>query len=120
MQGASIGSVFALYSVRNILSCLVTAPTSDFFGRQYGMIARPVFIIIGAFIQAAAQNVRTFMAGRLFLGFGCTITVTAATIYLVEISYPSWRGTLTGLYNVFGWYIGSLGKCQLKTLLVSN
>jgi hypothetical protein len=27
---------------------------------------------------------------------------------------------LTGLYNVFGWYIGSLGKCQLKTLLVSN
>ncbi|KAI1052499.1 hypothetical protein LB507_007495 [Fusarium sp. FIESC RH6] len=108
MQGASIGAVFALYSVGNILGCLVAAPASDFFGRRYGMIAGSVFVIIGTVIQAAAQNIGMFMAGRLFLGFGCTIAVTAATIYLVEISYPSWRGTLTGLYNVFGWYIGSL------------
>ncbi|CAF3622741.1 unnamed protein product [Fusarium graminearum] len=108
MQGASIGAVFALYSVGNILGCLVAAPASDFFGRRYGMIAGSVFVIVGTVIQAVAQNVGTFMAGRLFLGFGCNIAVTAATIYLVEISYPSWRGTLTGLYNVFGWYIGSL------------
>ncbi|KAJ4112195.1 hypothetical protein NW768_011774 [Fusarium equiseti] len=47
------------------------------------------------------------MAGRLFPGFGCNIAVSAATIYLVEISYPAWRRTLPGLYNVFGWYIGS-------------
>jgi MFS family permease len=111
MEGASIGAVFALYSVGNILGCLVAAPASDAFGRRYGMVAGSIFVIIGAVIQAAAQNVGTFMAGRLFLGLGCTISVTAAPIYLVEMSYPSWRGTLTGLYNVFGWYIGSLGKC---------
>lgn len=110
MQGASIGAVFALYSVGNILGCLVAAPASDFFGRRYGMVIGSIFVIIGAVIQAAAQNVGTFMAGRLFLGFGCTIAVTAAPIYLVEMSYPSWRGTLTGLYNVYGWYIGSLGR----------
>ena len=120
MQGASIGAVFALYSVGNILGCLVAAPASDFFGRRYGMIAGSVFVIIGTVIQAAAQNVGMFMAGRLFLGFGCTIAVTAATIYLVEISYPSWRGTLTGLYNVFGWYIVSLSEFTLYTLLISD
>ncbi|KAJ4185339.1 hypothetical protein NW767_012985 [Fusarium falciforme] len=110
MQGASIGAVFALYSVGNILGCLVAAPASDFFGRRYGMVAGSIFVIIGAVIQAAAQNVGAFMAGRLFLGFGSTIAVTAAPIYLVEMSYPSWRGTLTGLYNVCGWYIGSLAS----------
>ncbi|KAK6713158.1 hypothetical protein SNK05_007612 [Fusarium graminearum] len=120
MQGASIGAVFALYSVGNILGCLVAAPASDFFGRRYGMIAGSVFVIVGTVIQAVAQNVGTFMAGRLFLGFGCNIAVTAATIYLVEISYPSWRGTLTGLYNVFGWYIGSLSKCRLQVLPICN
>jgi MFS family permease len=77
------------------------------------MIAGLVFLIVGAVIQAAVENVRTFMAARSFLGFGCTIAVIAAAIYLVKISHPSRRGTLTGLYNVFGWYIGSLGKCRL-------
>lgn len=79
-------------------------------GRRYGMVIVSCFDIIGTVIQAAAQNVDTFMARRLLLGFGCTIAVTAAPIYLVEMLYPSWRGTLTGLYHVYGWYIGSLGK----------
>ncbi|EMT72400.1 general substrate transporter [Fusarium oxysporum II5] len=108
MQGSSIGAVFALYSVGNILGCLVAAPAADIFGRKFGMITGSIFVIIGTVIQAAAQNVGTFMAGRLFLGFGCTIAVTASPIYLVEMAYPSWRGTLAGLYNVGGWYIGSL------------
>ncbi|KAK2676805.1 MFS transporter superfamily [Fusarium oxysporum f. sp. vasinfectum] len=110
MQGSSIGAVFALYSVGNILGCLVAAPAADIFGRKFGMITGSIFVIIGTVIQAAAQNVGTFMAGRLFLGFGCTIAVTASPIYLVEMAYPSWRGTLAGLYNVGGWYIGSLAS----------
>ncbi|QGI78509.1 unnamed protein product [Fusarium fujikuroi] len=110
MQGSSIGAVFALYSVGNILGCLVAAPAADTFGRKFGMMTGSVFVIIGTVIQAAAQNVGTFMAGRLFLGFGCTIAVTASPIYLVEMAYPSWRGTLAGLYNVGGWYIGSLAS----------
>lgn len=114
MQGSSIGAVFALYSVGNILGCLVAAPAADIFGRKFGMITGSIFVIIGTVIQAAAQNVGTFMAGRLFLGFGCTIAVTASPIYLVEMAYPSWRGTLAGLYNVGGWYIGSLGKFRLQ------
>ncbi|KAF4951280.1 hypothetical protein FGADI_7593 [Fusarium gaditjirri] len=66
-----------------------------------------VFVIMGTVIQAAAQNVGTCMAARVFLRFGYTIAVTASPIYLVEMAYPSWRGTLAGLYNVGGWYIGS-------------
>ncbi|KAG5743073.1 hypothetical protein H9Q70_014213 [Fusarium xylarioides] len=110
MQGSSIGAVFALYSVGNILGCLVAAPAADTFGRKFGMMTGLIFVIIGTVIQAAAQNVGTFMAGRLFLGFGCTIAVTASPIYLVEMAYLSWRGTLAGLYNVGGWYIGSLAS----------
>ncbi|KAK6366420.1 hypothetical protein LTR64_008435 [Lithohypha guttulata] len=110
MQGASIGAVFALYNVGQIVGCFVAAPASDGLGRRKAMACGSVFLIIGAVIQAAAMNIGTFMAGRFFLGFGCTLSMTAAPIYLVEFAYPSWRGALSGLYNVFGWYIGSLAS----------
>lgn len=109
MQGASIGAVFALYNVGQIVGCFVAAPASDGLGRRKGMAIGSAFLIIGAVIQATAKNIGTFMAGRFFLGLGCTLAMTAAPVYLVEIAYPSWRGALSGLYNVFGWYIGSLG-----------
>ncbi|KAK5190961.1 hypothetical protein LTR99_000097 [Exophiala xenobiotica] len=108
MEGASIGAVFALYSVGNIVACFFVGSACDLYGRRFGMGFGSAFIILGTIIQGCAQNIGTFMTGRFFLGFGVSISVTAAPIYLVEMAYPSWRGATSGLYNVCGWYFGSL------------
>lgn len=110
MQGASIGLVFALYNVGQIIGCFFAAPISDGLGRRFGMGIGSTIIILGAIIQASSQSIGAFMGGRLVLGLGVSIAMTAAPVYLVEIAYPPWRGALTGLYNVLGWYIGSLAS----------
>lgn len=120
MEGASIGAVFALYSVGQILACFFIATACDLYGRRFGMGIGSIFIIIGTVIQACAQNIGTFMAGRLLLGFGVSLSVTAAPIYLVEMAYPSWRGVFSGLYNVCGWYFGSLGKRASSSMITSR
>jgi MFS family permease len=108
MEGASIGAVFALYSVGNIIGCFFAAPAADLLGRRKGMALGAAISIVGATVQSAAKNVGTLMAGRLILGIGTSVSMTSAPMYLVEMSYPPWRGLFTGLFNVLGWYIGSL------------
>ena len=114
MEGSGIGLVFAIYSVGNILGCLFAAPACDAIGRRFGMFTGSALIVMGTIIEACAKNVGTFMAGRFFIGFGVTIAVTAAPVYLVEMAYPTWRGKFGGLYNVVGYYVGALGESPVS------
>lgn len=110
MTGSTIGLVFAIYTAGNIVGSFFSGWLIDTSGRRCGMAAGACFIIIGSIIQAAAQNIHAFIGGRFLVGLGVPLSVTAAPTYLVELAYPSWRGLAGGLYNVLGWYIGSLSK----------
>src|SRR5436853_7066202 len=92
MQGGSIGIVFAIYTVGGIVGSLFAASACDFYGRRFGMFIGSSFIILGTILQATAHGLGQFMGGRFLVGFGVTLAVTAAPIYLVEIAYPTWRG----------------------------
>ncbi len=52
---------------------------------------------IGAVVITVAKTQDYLLAGRFVLGFGVSITTTAAPAYVVEMSPPQWRGRLTGL-----------------------
>lgn len=47
------------------------------------------------------------MAGRFILGFGVATSATAGPAYVSEIAHPSYRGAMTGLYNVL-WFGGGI------------
>ena len=53
--------------------------------------------ITGAVVVTVAKNQHYLLGGRFVLGFGVSITTTAAPAYVVELSPPQWRGRLTGL-----------------------
>ena len=107
--GSGIGLIFAIYTVGNILGSLIAGFLTDTFGRKFGMLSGSCFIILGTILQATAHNTGQFVGGRMIVGLGVPISVTAAPVYLVEMAYPTWRGMCGGLYNVLGYYIGALG-----------
>lgn len=64
-------------------------------------------IIIGTIVQATCFNLAGFMAGRFILGFGVAITASAGPAYVSEMAHPTFRGTMTAIYNTF-WFVGGI------------
>ncbi|RHZ56252.1 putative MFS lactose permease [Aspergillus thermomutatus] len=103
----STGIVYAIYTIGNIVGSFCAGPFTDFKGRRVGMALGAFFIIIGTIVQATCTNLGGFMAGRFILGFGVATSATAGPAYVSEMAHPSWRGSLTGLYNVL-WFAGGI------------
>lgn len=79
-------------------------PALDTFGRKAGMWFGAVIIIIGVIIQGTCTitgSTGQFMGGRFLMGMGVSLVSSAGPCYVVEIAHPSYRGVLTGLYNIF-------------------
>ncbi|KAH7133776.1 hypothetical protein EDB81DRAFT_845236 [Dactylonectria macrodidyma] len=107
VAGSSTGIVFALYNIGSVAAVFFTGPVNDYFGRRWGMFTGAFIIIIGTIVQATSTHRGSFLAGRFVLGFGVSFCCVSAPCYVSELAHPSWRGTLTGLYNCT-WYIGSI------------
>ena len=45
--------------------------------------------------------------------------VGQAAVFLVEMSYPTWRGLAGGLYNVLGWNIGANSTLNNHVVLIT-
>lgn len=118
MQGSQTGILFSIYAIGTLAGAAVSAPASDTFGRRFGMSVGSMLIIVGAGLEAAANELSQFIGGRFLIGMGVNLANTAAVIYLVEIALPHWRGTFGGLYNVVGYYTGSLCTSSFQTLSV--
>lgn len=71
------------------------------------MFTGALIIIIGTCVQATSTGRGQFLGGRFVLGFGVSFCCVSAPCYVSEMAHPSWRGTITGLYNCT-WYIGSI------------
>ena len=71
------------------------------------MFIGALIIIIGTIIQATCHNLGGFMGGRFILGFGVAISASAGPAYVSEMAHPTYRGTMTAVYNTF-WFIGGI------------
>lgn len=110
MAGELNGAVFSIYTVGNILGSLGCGYIMDRWGRRAGMFFGALFIVLGSALQASSFHLAQFMVGRFIVGFGNPMCATTAAVFLVEMSYPTWRGLAGGLYNVLGWNIGANSK----------
>ena len=64
-------------------------------------------IVIGTIVQATCHNLGGFMGGRFILGFGVAISASAGPTYVSEMAHPTFRGTMTAIYNTF-WFVGGI------------
>lgn len=105
--GPQIGLVMAIYTAGGVVGSFWTGFALDTFGRRGGMVCGSVCIIIGSIVQSTSKTIEAFIGGRFVVGMGVPVVQTAAPMYIVEMAYPTWRGTAGGYYNVLAWYIGS-------------
>lgn len=69
--------------------------------------------IVGAILQAAGQNLHMLMAGRVILGAGVAVVQAAGPSYVVEMSYPKYRGQLTGGFQAC-FFLGTIVSTFLE------
>ena len=99
VAGSSTGIVFAMYNIGSLAAVFLTGPVNDMFGRRAGMFTGSFIVIIGTCVQATSTGRGAFLGGRFILGFGVSFCCVSAPCYVSEMAHPTWRGTLTGLYN---------------------
>lgn len=103
----STGIVYAIFTIGNLVGAGIAGPCSDWKGRRWGMFFGAVVIIVGACIQASAQNLAAFMIGRFMLGVGAALGPSAALPYVSEMAHPTFRGSMTGVYTTF-YFVGAI------------
>lgn len=107
------GLVAALYVIGNIAGSFVAGPCADTYGRRVGMALGSAVCVVGAILQAAGQNLHMLMAGRVILGAGVAVVQAAGPSYVVEMSYPKYRGQLTGGFQAC-FFLGTIVSTFLE------
>lgn len=77
-------------------------------GRKWTLETSVAVFIVGAVLMTATSgNLSMMYAGRVLTGLGCGAITATVPSYIAELSIPSIRGILTGLFEI-AYQIGSL------------
>jgi MFS family permease len=79
-------------------SSLVSGPWTDWRGRRGAIFCSALITLVGGVIQGVSQNIATFMAGRLIVGFGMGLAQTSTPTLLAKTVPVQYRGFVMGLY----------------------
>jgi sugar porter (SP) family MFS transporter len=93
--GAFFGALFCFFTTERI-------------GRKWALQVNVLVFILGAALMTATtENLSMIYAGRALTGLGCGAITATVPSYIAELSVPSIRGILTGLFEIL-YQIGSL------------
>lgn len=104
-QGARLGLYGAATNLGGTFTIFVTPWIMQKFGRRVTVAVGCLGVIGSALIQTFATNFSMFVAGKVLLGFFCTIVQIAGPVLVTELAYPTQRSRITSLYNTV-IYIG--------------
>ncbi|KAK7730983.1 hypothetical protein SLS63_005653 [Diaporthe eres] len=77
-------------------------------GRKWALEVSSVIFVVGAVLMTAATSQLSYIyAGRVLTGLGCGIITATVPSYIAELSVPSIRGILTGLFEIV-YQVGSV------------
>lgn len=105
----------ALYGT--VLGSLVGGWPTDRWGRRLTLIAIGLLYFLSAVWSGLAGDVWSFIVARFIGGLGVGISTVAAPLYIAEISPPSVRGRLAGMFQfniVFGILVAFVSNYFLE------
>jgi sugar porter (SP) family MFS transporter len=105
----TIGAINTAYTVGAVVAgFFLGGPLADFAGRRIGMATGSVLVIIATFMQTFAPrgNIGVFIAGRVIIGLGQGLALTAGPIYIGELAPPEIRGKIMSFWQMF-YSVGS-------------
>ncbi|KAI0852933.1 general substrate transporter [Daldinia vernicosa] len=104
-----IGLINTAYTIGAIVAgWFFGGPVADYFGRRVGMGIGCILTIAATFMQAFApwHNLGCFIGGRVLIGIGQGMALTAGPIYIGEVSPPEIRGQIMAFWQMF-YSVGS-------------
>ena len=104
-----IGAINTAYTVGAVVAgFFFGGPVADYFGRRVGMASGAVLVIIATFMQTFAPqgNIGAFIGGRVLIGIGQGLALTAGSIYIGELAPQEIRGTIMSFWQMF-YSVGS-------------
>ncbi|KAH7130621.1 MFS sugar transporter-like protein [Dendryphion nanum] len=105
----TIGAVNTAYTVGAIVAgFFLGGPIADYAGRRVGMALGAALTIVATFIQTFSPrgNIGCFIGGRVIIGLGQGIALTAGPIYIGELAPQEIRGTIMSFWQMF-YSVGS-------------
>ncbi|ANB12356.1 hexose transporter HXT11 [Sugiyamaella lignohabitans] len=105
--GSKLGTIVNGMTIGSLIMTPFVTYIVDYLGRRWSNIIGCFIIVIGALIQGLAKNVGMFMGGRILLGVGGIISLTACPPLITECGFPSQRPVLTALLMP-SWPFGAL------------
>lgn len=90
---ARLGGIVAVYYLGTLFGGILAAWLSDRFGRINGVRVACAWVLVGAALQAAAQNMNWMICARVITGFGTGSLNAAIPVYSAETSHYNVRGT---------------------------
>ncbi|GMH27301.1 hypothetical protein Nepgr_029144 [Nepenthes gracilis] len=83
-----------------LVASLIASPVTRNYGRRTSIICGGLSFLIGATLNAAAQNLAMLLLGRIMLGFGIGFGNQAVPIYLSEMAPTHIRGALNIMFQL--------------------
>ncbi|OJD37757.1 sugar transporter [Diplodia corticola] len=103
------GAINTAYTVGAVVAgFFMGGPLADFAGRRAGMAAGSLLVIIATFMQAFSPrgNIGCFIGGRVVIGLGQGLALTAGPIYIGELAPSEIRGKVMSFWQMF-YSVGS-------------
>lgn len=69
----------------------------DRFGRKITIQVGACICLVGATLQAAAQNLSMILVGRILAGWAVGLMSMSVPVYQAELAHPKSRGLIVGL-----------------------
>lgn len=69
----------------------------DRFGRKFTIQTGAMICLIGATLQAAAQNLAMILVGRILAGWAVGLLSMSVPVYQAEFAHPQSRGLIVGM-----------------------
>ncbi|KAJ6043854.1 hypothetical protein N7499_006364 [Penicillium canescens] len=92
-----VGAINSTFSGGAAIGSLQGGLTMDRFGRKFTIQLGAFLCIIGASLQAAAQNLSMILIGRILAGWAIGLMSMAVPVYQAECAHPRSRGMIVGL-----------------------
>lgn len=95
-----LGAINSLFAAGAAFGSITQGWTADWLGRKKGLFLSALLCVVGGALCAGSVNIPMLIICRFIQGLGLGQIICLAPLYISEISPPSKRGILLGMFII--------------------